>query len=84
MLEELQEGCAADLSRHMPDEVALVPEVGLDHAVRVSQAERLANTPSLKEIAMRWNEHALRRAETVIVAVVIALILLAYLVSKLI
>jgi hypothetical protein len=50
----------------------------------VSQAERPANAPSLKEIAMRWNEHALRRAETVIVVVVIALIPLAYLVSKLI
>jgi hypothetical protein len=33
---------------------------------------------------MRWNEHALRRAETVVGVVVIALILLAYLVSKLI
>lgn len=33
---------------------------------------------------MPWNEHALRRAETVIVVVVIALVLLAYLVSKLI
>jgi hypothetical protein len=33
---------------------------------------------------MRWTEHALRRAETAIVVVVIALGLLAYLVSKLI
>jgi hypothetical protein len=32
---------------------------------------------------MRWNEDVLRRAETVIVVVVIALILLAYLISKL-
>ena len=32
---------------------------------------------------MRWNEHTLRRAETVIVVVVIALILLAYLISRL-
>jgi hypothetical protein len=31
---------------------------------------------------MRWNEHTLRRAETVIAVVVVALILLAYLVSK--
>ena len=33
---------------------------------------------------MRWNEDVLRRAETVIVVVVIALVLLAYFVSKLI
>jgi hypothetical protein len=32
---------------------------------------------------MRWNENALRQAETVIVIVVIALVLLAYLVSRL-
>jgi hypothetical protein len=32
---------------------------------------------------MRWNEEALRRMETVIVVVVIALVLLAYLVSRL-
>ena len=32
---------------------------------------------------MRWNEDVLRRAETVIAGVVIALILLAYLISKL-
>ena len=32
---------------------------------------------------MRWNEDVLRRAETVIVVVVIALVLLAYLISKL-
>jgi hypothetical protein len=32
---------------------------------------------------MQWNEDVLRRAETVIVLVVIALILLAYLISKL-
>ena len=31
---------------------------------------------------MQWNEDVLRRAETVIVVVVIALILLAYLISK--
>jgi hypothetical protein len=33
---------------------------------------------------MRWNEGALRRAETVIMVVVIALVLLVYLVSWLI
>ena len=32
---------------------------------------------------MRWNEDVLRRAETVVGVVVIALILLAYLISKL-
>jgi hypothetical protein len=38
---------------------------------------------SLKETGrMRWNENSLRRAETVIAVVVVALILLAYLVSK--
>ena len=31
---------------------------------------------------MRWNEHTLRRAETVIVVVVVVLLIVAYLVSK--
>jgi hypothetical protein len=31
---------------------------------------------------MRWNEHTLRRVETVIAVVVVALLIMAYFVSK--
>jgi hypothetical protein len=43
---------------------------------------REASISGPESIPMRWNEQTLRRAETVIAVVVIALLIVAYLVSK--
>ena len=42
-----------------------------------ANAQAALNPPT-----MRWNEHTLRRAETWIAVVVVALLIVAYLVSK--
>ena len=49
-------------------------------ARQIASGRQHANCP--EPTPMRWNEHTLRRAETVIAIVVIALLILAYLVSK--
>ena len=57
--------------------------VASNHGGRVIQTIRLSGRFEKREAVMRWNERTLRRVEALIVGIVIAIVAVAYVVSRL-